>query len=500
MKRFTQFVEAKSSAAVFTFGRFNPPTIGHQKLLQAVHKVARQKGGDAHIFGSFTQDKKKNPLSHVQKMKYLKEMFPKEMRGHKPTSGLNTAIDVAVHLDSYQHLIMVVGSDRVNDFQHLLDKYNGVDARHGKYHYESIEVISAGDRDPDAEGVTGMSASKMRAAAGSGDYESFQMGCPEGYDCSKLYNDVRRGLKITEGIKPFKPVVEMTKMEFVREQYFQNLIFNIGEWVKDRKSKIIGEVVKRGTNYVTVVQEDFALQKIWLEDVVAIEKQRTELPEAINFIKNRNLWEKYQRETRKREEGSPELTNACKKLTPGQTVKETPEMVSQLSTKFKIPTNVSEAIVKNTVNAGIDPLEIKSYSTLLSTYMNLMDEKITKVDEIFVVPLAKAVIGKLYSKDDDEPKEPVVQKIKNKAIEKRSKLHKDFPSKVSIGQTMAKRFNPGNNPLISKLMNSEDKIPEVAPPGKEKVVKALKKKWPDNLKRVYATAWWQYNKEKGKND
>ena len=470
MKNFSQFVEGKKSIAVFTFGRFNPPTVGHQKLLQAVQKVARQKGGDAHIFGSFTQDKKKNPLTHIQKMKYLKEMFPKEMRGHKPISGLNTAIDVAVHLDSYQHLIMVVGSDRVNDFQSLLDKYNGVDARHGKYEYETIEVVSAGERDPDAEGVTGMSASKMRTAAASGDYESFQMGCPEGYDCSKLYDDVRRGLKITEEIKPFKPVVEMTKGEFVREQYFQNSIFNIGEWVKDRKSEVIGEIVKRGTNYVTVVQEDFALQKIWLEDVVAIEKQRTELPEAINFIKNRNLWEKYQREIRKREEGTPELTNATKKLTPGQpmTSEEKKELQNEtaqkLAVKFKLPMNVAELIWKKLIDAGLNPLKIQSYASMLSTYMNIMDEKISgvspsrkeKVDEIAL--LAPVIKQKIKKKVGSE-----VQKVKNKNIEKRTKT-------------------------------------EIAPPGKEKVVKALKKKWPDNLKRVYATAWWQYNKEKGKND
>ncbi len=449
MKRFTQFVEGKKSTAVFTFGRFNPPTIGHQKLLQAVQKVARQKGGDAHIFGSYSQDNKKNPLSHKSKMKYLKEMFPREMAGHKPISGLRTAIEVAVHLNEYDHIVMVVGSDRVQDFKRLLLNYNGVEARHGKYDYQSIDVVSAGERDPDAEGVTGMSASKMRAAAGSGDYESFQLGCPEGYDCSKLYKDVRKGMGITEGVKPFKPVVKMTKTEFVREQYFQNLVFNIGEWVKDRKSKVVGEIVKRGTNYVTVVQEDFALQKIWLEDVVAIEKRRTELPEAINFIKNRNLWEKYHRENKK-EYLNP---NKKKKLLQGAAkIKETPEMVSSLTTKFKIPSNVAEAIVKSTVNAGINPLEIKSYSTLLSTYMNLMDEKIDEV-----APIVRVAAKVLTTK--------MAQKAQQKKSEK-------------AGQTQT----------------------EVAPPGKEKVVRALKKKWPDNLKRVYATAWYQYNKEKGKND
>jgi len=386
MKRFTQFVEATEKTAVFTFGRFNPPTIGHQKLLQKVQKVARQKGGKAHIFGSFTQDKKKNPLHHLQKMKFLKDMFPKEMVGQKPTAGLNTAIDVAVHLDDYDHLVMVVGSDRVDDFQTLLSNYNGVDARHGKYHYKSIEVVSAGERDPDATGVSGMSASKMRAAAGSGDLDSFKLGCPKGYDCTKLFNNVRKGMGIAREIKPFKPVAEMSELELMREQYFQNLIYTVGEWVKDTKAGIIGEVVKRGTNYVTVVQEDFSLHKIWLEDAQAIQKQKTKLPEAVNFIKNRNLWEKYQREARKdckdREFGTPELAKSCKKLTPGQpvTAEEKKELqketAQKLAIKFKLPMNVADVIWKKLIDAGLNPMKIQSYASMLSTYMNIMDERL----------------------------------------------------------------------------------------------------------------------------
>tara|TARA_B100002019_G_scaffold136482_1_gene117590 strand:- start:1573 stop:2823 length:1251 start_codon:yes stop_codon:yes gene_type:complete len=416
VKRFTQFVEAKESTAVFTFGRFNPPTIGHQKLLQAVQKVARQKSGKTFIFGSFSQDKKKNPLSHQQKMKYLKQMFPNEMRGNKPVSGLRTAIEVAVYLNSYDNLVMVVGSDRVSEFQKLLDTYNGVEARHGMYSFKKIEVVSAGDRDPDAEGVTGMSASKMRAAAASGDMDSFQKGLPAGYDGTELFNDVRKGMGIQREIKSFKPVSEMDNMEWVREQYFQNMIYEIGEWVRDKKTGIVGEVVKRGTNYVTVVQEDFSLHKIWLEDLETTEKKKTKLPEAVDFLKNRNLWEKYRREAY--EFGSPEFSKYLKKLTPGEKVKTTKESVQKLAVKFKIPMNVASAIYRKLVQAGLDPLKLQSYSAMLSTYMNLMDQKIS----------------------------------------------------------------------------------EVAPPGKEKVVKALKKKWPDNLKRVYATAWYQYNKEKGKDD
>ena len=413
MKRFTQFVEAKEKTAVFTFGRFNPPTIGHQKLLQRVLRVAKQKGGDAHIFGSFSQDKKKNPLSHVDKMKYLKEMFPTEMRGYRPTSGLRTAIDVAVHLNSYDHLVMVVGSDRVNEFDRLLSTYNGVDARHGKYEFKSIEVVSAGERDPDAEGVTGMSASKMRAAAGSGDFDSFKLGLPKGYDGTRLFNDVRKGMGIMREIKSFKPVSEMDNMEWVREQYFQNMIYEIGEWVKDKKTGIVGEIVKRGTNYVTIVQEDFSLHKIWLEDLETTETRKNKLPEAVDFLKNRNLWEKYRREAY--EFGTPEFTRHLKKLTPGEKVKTTKESVSKLAVKFKLPMNVADAIWRKLIKAGLDPLKIQSYSSMLATYMNLMDSK----------------------------------------------------------------------------------IPEVAPPGKEKVVKALKKKF-DDPSAPYAIAWAQYNKEKNK--
>ena len=411
MKRFTQFVEAKEKTAGFTFGRFNPPTIGHQKLLQRVLRVAKQKGGDAHIFGSFSQDKKKNPLSHTDKMKYLKEMFPTEMRGYRPTSGLRTAIDVAVHLNNYDHLVMVVGSDRVNEFDRLLSTYNGVDARHGKYEFKSIEVVSAGDRDPDAEGVTGMSASKMRAAAGSGDYDSFKLGLPKGYDGTQLFNDVRRGMGISREIKPFKPVSEMNDIEFVREQYFQNLLFTIGEWVEDVKNGHKGEVVKRGTNYVTIVQEDFSLHKVWLEDARQIESQSNKLPDAIHFLKNRNLWEKYRREAY--EIGTPEYVKYTKKITPGEKVKMTKESVSKLAQKFKLPMNVASAIYRKLMDAGLNPLKIQSYASMLSTYINLMDQK----------------------------------------------------------------------------------MPEVAPPGKEKVVKALKKKF-DDPSAPYAIAWAQYNKEK----
>jgi len=419
---FVQFLEAKQKTVVFSFGRFNPPTIGHQKLIQKIIQTAIKEGGQPKLFVSHSQDPKKNPLTASKKIAHIKKMFPTEARqlDIKENSSIRNALDVAVNFHGkYDILIMVVGSDRIRDFKTLLNKYNGVDTKHGFYKYQDIQIVNAGERDPDAEGATGMSASKMRAAAASGDYESFSLGLPSTFKHGeKLYKDIRTGMNVKEQLKPFKPVSEMNNIEFIREQYFQNLIYNIGDWVKDTKTGISGEVVKRGTNYITLVQEDFTLHKVWLEDIESIEQQQKKLPEAINFLKNRNLWEKLQREGRKNkplEWGTPELTNKVKKLTPGESVEESPDKIKQFASKFKIPFNVATAIWKKLVHAGINPLTIQNYSVLLTTYINLMDEK----------------------------------------------------------------------------------IPEVAPPGKEKVVRALKKKWPDNLKRVYATAWWQHNKEKG---
>ena len=413
---FGQFLEAKQKTVVFSFGRFNPPTTGHQKLLQKIIQTAKQMGGQPKLYVSYSQDLKKNPLTAKQKIAYIKKMFPKEagLLELKDNTSIKNAIDVATKLNGkYDKLVMVVGSDRVRDFKALLNKYNGVESRHGLYKYQDIQIVSAGERDPDAEGVAGMSASKMRAAAASGDYESFSLGLPSTFkQGEKLFKDIRLGMNVKEQLKPFKPIVEMSNMELVREQYFQNLIYNIGDWVKDTKTEIVGEVVKRGTNYLTIVQEDFTLHKVWLEDTESMEEQHKKLPKAINFLKNRNLWEKVHRENRisagekedshKKEWGTKELTNRCKRITPGETVKESIDGLKQFASKFKIPMNVAKVIYTKLIHAGINPLKIQQYSTLLSTYINLMDEKLPEV----APPGGEKQILKLkkkFGKDSDIP-------------------------------------------------------------------------------------------------
>ena len=209
--------------AVFCWGRFNPPTIGHGKLLDALISVAKRKGGrnsDTFVLVSHSVDPEKNPLTKDQKAFYLKKMFPKQMKYYDVELNKKKLFLrlIAIILNKYyDRLIMVVGSDRVREFQTELDKFNGAtgdDAplKGASYSFKEIEVVSAGERDPDAEGISGMSASKMRAAAVDGDLKSFKGGVPRGFGAKNtmnMMNDVRKGMglkaiRLKESMLTFK--------------------------------------------------------------------------------------------------------------------------------------------------------------------------------------------------------------------------------------------------------------------------------------------------------
>ena len=185
--------EAVSGTAVITFGRMNPPTVGHEKLVNKIISVAIDEKGTPLVYLSKTQDAKKNPLTYDQKIKYGQSLFG---RKYVVKSNARTIIEVAKELQkSYSKLVVVVGSDRVNEFNTLLQKYNGKD-----YTFDDINVVSAGDRDPDADDVSGMSASKMRGYAADNDYVNFKKGVPTRNESiiKSLFNDVRKGMGINE--------------------------------------------------------------------------------------------------------------------------------------------------------------------------------------------------------------------------------------------------------------------------------------------------------------
>ena len=198
MKPNLKLVEARGDDITFTFGRFNPPTVGHEKVMDATKSAATK---EYRVYASKTQDPKKNPLAYEQKVKWMKKMFPKHKSKIQEGGNYRTALDVAVKLydEGFLNLTMVVGSDRVREFNTLLKKYNGVESTHGLYDFKTIKVKSAGERDPDAEGVSGMSASKMRKAAMDNDFKSFSQGLPLNFrDGEKLFNDIKKKMPIKE--------------------------------------------------------------------------------------------------------------------------------------------------------------------------------------------------------------------------------------------------------------------------------------------------------------
>jgi cytidylate kinase len=207
MKTFSQLVvEAKEKEKhhVLAFGRMNPPTTGHMKLIDKVKSVAHKVGGDHTVIVSHSQDSKKNPLSGEQKIHHLKRYSPgthfAASSKEKPTIMHHAA---ELHKQGVTHLHIVGGSDRVKEYHHLLHKYNGVKAGHGHYNFKSITVHSAGHRDPDAEGTEGMSASKMREHAKNKDFSSFRQGVPHHVSdehARELMHHVRKGMGLHESV------------------------------------------------------------------------------------------------------------------------------------------------------------------------------------------------------------------------------------------------------------------------------------------------------------
>ena len=265
MKNFRDIVEARGDTAVFTFGRFNPPTTGHEKLIDALAKQQSKNAGSMmYVYPSHSQNAKKDPLPHTLKIAYMRKMFPK-YKSNVIVSKSRTALEAAVELHKKGHrsIVMVVGSDRVTEFNTLLNNYNGVDSKHGFYGFDDIKVVSAGERDPDAEGVSGMSASKMRAAAADGDFDLFKTGVPSTFkDSLKLYNDVRKNL----GIREERDMGEMTDFETLRDLYLTGKLWNVGDIVEAHGHE--GKVINKGTNYLTFVSEDGKVHKTWLHDIV----------------------------------------------------------------------------------------------------------------------------------------------------------------------------------------------------------------------------------------
>jgi phosphopantetheine adenylyltransferase len=202
MKTFLRYIsEEKEKSATFAFGRFNPPTVGHEKLIHKVEDEAKKNGGEAHIIASHSEGTSKNPLPVERKVSLLKKVAGKKTKVSSSSSEQPTLLHhlVKLHNSGVKHLTMVAGSDRVNEYNDLIHKYNGKESKHGTYNFKSIKVVSAGQRDPDAEGTEGMSGSKLRAKARSG--EDIRPGLPKALHphAKEIANHIRTFKEDIEG-------------------------------------------------------------------------------------------------------------------------------------------------------------------------------------------------------------------------------------------------------------------------------------------------------------
>jgi len=253
------------------FGRFNPPTVGHEKLLKAAKKAAE--GGDLKIYPSRTQDSKKNPLDPDMKVSYMRKMFPDFEEQIINDPDMKSIFDVLTSAseEGYKNINIIVGADRQAEFDNLAQKYNGE-----LYDFDLIRVISAGVRDADAEGVEGMSASKMRKAVVGDDFKAFRKGTPKGIDdgeAQALFNAVRIGMKVKAASKMKEEFADWQiapryDKQTLREQYVTKKIFKIGDLVESLNTGLVGRIMRRGTNYLICVTEQNNMFKSWIRDVM----------------------------------------------------------------------------------------------------------------------------------------------------------------------------------------------------------------------------------------
>ena len=262
-------VEKTKGTLTLAFGRFNPPHAGHQQLMDIAAQSAEAEESDYIIVPSRSQDAKKNPLDADTKVSVMRQMFPQHSERIVNDGANRTIFDVLkkAHNDGYTNVRIVAGQDRVKEFDKLSQNYNGQ-----LYQFDSMEVVSSGDRDPDAEGMEGLSSSRMRLAAAEGDFKTFRAGLPEGTPrkmAMTLFDTVRQSMNVKE-MKEFWNIWEIAPkydLENLRESYIAKQIFNIGDKVENLNTGLIGRIIRRGANHLICVAENNIMFKSWVKDL-----------------------------------------------------------------------------------------------------------------------------------------------------------------------------------------------------------------------------------------
>jgi hypothetical protein len=261
--------EDDRSTAVFAFGRFNPPTIGHEKLIQKVQSMTKQVNGKGYVFLAHTGGTQKDPIDFQTKLSYLRQHFQADKSLSFGDQRANTIIKVmkVLQAEGRTRVIMIAGDDRVMQFQKLLNQYNGQPTKAGnvEYKFDEIQVVSAGQRDPDAEDITGVSASKARELAMQGNWQEFSKIIMGGDNGKVLYDkihdqfgktvDENNKKLYTEAMADGKPTVYLD-MDGVLADFFGGVekLYGVSHWKEltaDKSKDLKKEVIDRitGTDF-----------------------------------------------------------------------------------------------------------------------------------------------------------------------------------------------------------------------------------------------------------
>ena len=279
MKSFTTFItEAISSQTVakpnpsddeadmtVAFGRFNPPTTGHERLMNKVKQVAGK--GNYEIYPSRSNDPAKNPLDPDTKIGYMQQMFPNHAKHIMNNPKTRTIFDAlkGANERGAKSVNIAVGQDRQKEFENLANKYNN-----NLYKFDRIKVISAGDRDPDGDGISAMSASKLRKAAADDDFDTFRTGIPQSFEDDKareLYNALRKGMNIKKQQNEMWRIAPKFDWRNLRENYMNGNVFQVGDTVENDNTGLIGKIIRTGANHIIAVTEDNMMFKSWIKDI-----------------------------------------------------------------------------------------------------------------------------------------------------------------------------------------------------------------------------------------
>jgi len=287
---FKNYLVEEEKTLYFVWGRMNPPTAGHEKLLDFLKSKAGN--NPFRIYLTQSEDNKKNPISYAQKVKFARKGFPQYARQIMMDKKLKTIFDamVSFYNEGFKRVVIVAGSDRVNEYDITLNKYNGKKARHGFYNFERISVLNAGNRDPESKGVEGVSGTKLRGYAESGDFTKFAQYMPKklsNSEAKQVYNAVRQGLGLKEQ-REFKNHIQLESVSQLRESYIDGKLFDVGDTVVVKESGEVATVKHLGTNYVIVEKSGNQYRK-WLDAVEQVDQPRVEY-EVFNEKLNENVY------------------------------------------------------------------------------------------------------------------------------------------------------------------------------------------------------------------